>query len=79
MQLYTYAYTHHIFTYYINHDLGTASEAGLKRPQMASGGLSRGNWTKNQNFGQKSRILELFCPQIEVYGLGGHYMASERF
>ena len=52
------------------HDLGTASEAGLKRPQAASDGLSRGNLSKNQYFGQKSWILALFCLQIEVYGLG---------
>ena len=30
----------HIFTYNMTHDLGTASEAGLKWPQMASSGLN---------------------------------------
>ena len=78
MQLHTYAYTHHIFTYYMAHDLGPASEAGLKRPQAASDGLSRGNLSKNQYFGQKSWILALFWLQIKVYGVGGRYMASGR-
>ena len=78
MQLHTYAYTHHIFTYYMAHDLGPASEAGLKRPQTASDGLSRRNLSKNQYFGLKSWILALFWLQIEVYGLGGRYMASGR-
>ena len=54
MQLYTYAYTDHIFTYYMAYDLGTTSEVGLKRPQTTSGGLSRGNLSKNRDFGQKS-------------------------
>ena len=78
MQLYTYAYIHHIFTYCMAYDLGTTSEVGLKRPQTASGGLSRGNLSKNQDFGQKSWILRLFCPQIRVYGIGGRSMASGR-
>ena len=78
MQLYTYAYIHHIFTYCMAYDLGTTSEVGLKRPQTASGGLSRGNLSKNGVFGQKSWILALFCPQIRVYGIGGCCMASGR-
>ena len=51
---------------------------GLRGPQTASDGLSRGNLSKNQYFGQKSLILALFWLQIEVYGLGGRYMASGR-
>ena len=30
------------------------ASSGLKRPQTASDGLSRGNLSKNQYFGQKS-------------------------
>ena len=36
------------------------------------------NLSKNQYFGLKSWILALFWLQIEVYGLGGRYMASGR-
>ena len=43
-----------MFTYCMAYDLGTTSEVGLKRPQTASGGLSRENLSKNQDFGQKS-------------------------
>ena len=58
MQLYTYAYIHHMFTYCMAYDLGTTSEVGLKRPQAASDDLKRPQMTsidikrpKNWDFG----------------------------